>query len=132
MLRSWKTQAIRSETQSSFHRLNTAALIWTRVTLGVGICVYVYPRSGSFCAVDEIATNNKQNRDAEKICVFTGCLRRELVSGSERHRRAVTPRTLVRYRIDQVTTRLRIWAPECSHIPVLGKVWRCRFRRDMD
>src|SRR5271157_3966785 len=31
MLRSWKTQAIRSETQSSFHRLNTAALIWTRV-----------------------------------------------------------------------------------------------------
>src|SRR5208283_2833357 len=31
MLRSWKTQAIRSETQSSIHRLDPAALIWTRV-----------------------------------------------------------------------------------------------------
>src|SRR5271165_3217037 len=35
MLRSWKTQAIRSETQSSFHRLNTAALIWTRVIFDI-------------------------------------------------------------------------------------------------
>src|SRR5271165_4420987 len=31
MLKSWKTHAIRSETQSSFYRLSTAMLIWTRV-----------------------------------------------------------------------------------------------------
>ena len=57
MLRSWKTQAIRSETQSSIHRLDPAALIWTRVCDRVRCVVgdaerYIYDTRISFCLLD--------------------------------------------------------------------------------
>jgi hypothetical protein len=39
MLKSWKTNAISSQTQSSFCRLRTARLIWTRVSCGVRLLI---------------------------------------------------------------------------------------------